>query len=534
MAAPAEVAANTVTWPKELIFELVGYRPRTPEVADFHASTARTRIVSAPARTSKSYSAAYEGIGQVAPDYVKRKGNLVPVESKLFWLVGPTFSTNKEFDYFYRELVERPALRETLGYTVERRANSPQQGNMLIVLNWGRGISGEPVRTIIEGKSATTPETLQGEEVHLWISSEAADQDEKIWARYGSTRAKLAIFPTTPKLRADWLLRLIEAGPDAGVDAFTFTPHANPTYDWDRFWEEHAKAESRAHGRILTDKQDHDCFDPGAECPASKDSAFAQQFLGHWTHESERVLPFRRDSRYGMSNVIDELPAWFPFGSRFVSMDYGFQDASCAVWFCIGADGTTVAYREIYEKRIDARELVRRIFRTTDEAEEKIEYFVADPQKPEVEKFLRELGLPVYARDRGAMRDRKSGYMRLISKLSVDPAVGHPGLLIASEKCGEGFGCPNAIREMENLRRKPGLGSDEWSTGAIKGDDHAVDCMRYFLASRPSGPDGELWDVNDEVDLHIRRTRRVRQMQNGIGPLTGSSPRRLSPLGIHV
>jgi hypothetical protein len=44
------------------LFDLVGYEPQVDVVRAYHQSDARLRIVSAPARTSKSYAAAHDSM----------------------------------------------------------------------------------------------------------------------------------------------------------------------------------------------------------------------------------------------------------------------------------------------------------------------------------------------------------------------------------------------------------------------------------------------------------------------------------------
>ena len=131
-------------------------------------------------------------------------------------------------------------------------------------------------------------------------------------------RSRYVIAPTTPKLSADWLRRLIEDGaahPELSIESFQLTPYANPEYDWDLYWIEHAKAESRCAGKILTTPRGHDCFADLAACAASSDPWFAEQFQGQWTGAEERLLPF------GAHHVIDTVPEWASSARSFVACD---------------------------------------------------------------------------------------------------------------------------------------------------------------------------------------------------------------------
>ena len=129
---------------------------------------------------------------------------------------------------------------------------------------------------------------------------------------------------------------------------------------------------------------------------------------------------------------------------------------------------------------------------------EQIEYYVSDPRKFDMERYFRERGLPVWARDKNAMSDRKSGHARIVDYLSIDPDLGRPKLFVLSDSVQRmpltidgsdpQFGCPMTIGEWRGLRRKPGVVSDEFSEAAMLGRDEAYDVTRYFLASRPEAP----------------------------------------------
>ena len=76
-------------------FEALGYTPDHPEVLRFHNSKARCKIVLAPARSGKSYSAAHEQMPSC----------LVP--DTMNWVVGPSYSlAEKEFRYIKQKLVD--------------------------------------------------------------------------------------------------------------------------------------------------------------------------------------------------------------------------------------------------------------------------------------------------------------------------------------------------------------------------------------------------------------------------------------------
>lgn len=534
--------------PKPLIFAALGYKPRIEAALRFHRSQAKVREIIAPARTSKSYATAKDVFAGVLPDFrvEGKSGRLVPLgESKLSWIIGLDYDTNKEFFYLYEDFVERRSFHH-LEYELESHAFRPKQGHMHITLNWGNGPDGFPVKTYIEGKTANRPETLQGEEIHYWVQSEAAEHPDYIYPRYGETRAAHVIFPTTPKLKAKWLKEMWEkgesvwhlpecAGPvcaprcpvvELGIECFEFTPHANPTYKWRNFWQAHMQAESRVLGRMPTRPDDldapcselngHDCFDPSTECAAMQDHWFGEQFGGKWTGEGDRLLPFHTFG--ASSNVLHYAPQWLAFAKRYVSFDYGRTDPCVILWWAVGTDGVKVAYREVYETGMNPEAAARRAKAITEDYGERVEFYIPDPQKPEVEDYLRQLGLPVMVPDHKAMTDRKASSMRVIDELSTDPGIGTPRLFFMDEGAGHGYGCPRSIKELENLRRKKGSDHlDEFAIGALQGADHAFDCTRYFVASQPKPGQIDLRDANDIVDEHIAKVRRMHRMRRSAG-----------------
>lgn len=548
-------------FPKPLVWRLLGDPNwgelgylgmiQTDEVRRFHRSQTRIRIPCAPARTSKSMSTAFDVAPECLPDWEYVGGKLRPVaprsgqHTKLVWLVAPSYTPNKEFDYLWTEFVIRQKRNE-LPYKLGRHSYSPKQGNLEIELIWGRDRHGDPIRTLIEGKSATNPEALQAEEVDIWVSCEAAEHSPTIWQRYGATRARTALFPTTPKLSGAWLKEMIDMAeglahlPECdvlchpacpvigiGVEAFEFTPHCNPTYDWDRFWKEHQQAERRVEGRAVIPPHGHNCFDRAVDCRAMRDPWFAEQFGGRWTFEADRVIPFKWMPLFpgDWSHVLDTVPEWIYSAKHVVAVDYGFTDPACVHWYAVGGDGQMLLYREIYEPGLDVRRLVERIIETNRKFGERIDYYVGDPQKPEVASIYRQFGLPVIERNKAATRDRAAGHLRLVNALTPNGDQ-PPRLQVLSERAGHGYGCPKTIAEWRALRRKPGTVSSEFSAAALIGPDHAFDTARYFISSRPSTPERQTMIDREMRELRLQADR-FRVSTKHSGPLAGQAPRHI-------
>jgi len=526
--------SGSSTLGKGKVFALAGYQPLTAEVVAFHSSKARTRIAHAPARTSKSYAAAHEAYYHCFPSFEKLPSGKwaferEPTGDRRIWLVGPDYKTIKEWDYLWWHLVVQKR-RTPLGrfYRITTKANSAQQGNLKIVMEFPPDKNGDTPRVIVEGKSATNAESLQGEQVYMAVLSEAAELDEKILGRYLGTRSKYVLAPTTPKLSADWLRKLIEDGeahPELSIESFRFTPYANPEYDWDLYWIEHAKAESRCAGKILTTPRGHDCFADLAACAASSDPWFAEQFQGQWTGADERLLPF------GAQHVLDTVPDWCRSARVFVACDYGYSDASVGLFFAIGERDHLVILSEVYERQTTATEFVGKIREKAKAIGARPDYYVGDPKQPQIARLMRDRGLPVWDVDKRAMADRAAGYHALIDAMSLDPVTRTAKLRVVSEKAGEPFGCPQTIREMKNLRRKIGGSALEFSTGAVIGSDHAVDCCRYALQTRP-----QLKSIEPDTEMRrylaSLRRRAAHAAPPPLGRLVGGAPRQIAE-GFH-
>jgi len=453
-----EIAAEPIL-PKKAVFDTMGYEMFADEVKAFHESNARIRIAAAPARSGKSYSA--------APEIVFRALPHKPLVGSLQWLIGTDYPTNKEWQYVWKWLVDERE-RWTMGgktLNIEKAQNNPQNGNMLLVLDWGRGPHGR-AKAIIEGKSSTQEKALQGEHVTQWVQSEAADHPRRIWEKYGRTRSTWAIFPTTPKPGAAWLRELVEMGDkdrSLSIDSFTYPPHANPLYDHELFEIEHKKASRRSPtGR------------------AEDDPYFAEQFLGLWVYYTGMVLPF------GAQNVVDLDPAWLDHCPLFVSCDYGYADACVALFWALLPSGALLIWDEIYSRHLLTHEFVAQIERKLEGHEDRVEYVTGDPKQPQVADYMNRCGLRVIDVDKKAQADRAVGHRRLVDLLSVDPATNHPMLFVAGDRC------PNTVAEWKHLRyreRPEGESmKNEYGISALAGEDHSFDSARYFVMTRPSAP----------------------------------------------
>ena len=462
---------------KKTLFDLIGYKIFAEPVKKFHLSTARHLVVSAPARTSKSYAAAPEAIHDFFPRYElvkKEDGTTEAIAERaetILWMVAVDYSMAKEWDYAWAQLIDN-RLIEKFGGKVEQHYNSPNQGNLLIRAAWPflKSPTGGVVRSVLQVKSASNEKTLQGEQVFTCIVSEAAEHTPDLLRKYLETRCLRIIYPTTPKRKAKWLYDLAQKGalnPALSVEHITFTKECNPTYDWEGY-------------RIAREKSRLTFGAP------ENDPGFLEQFEGVWTFEGGKVLPFRwiEDGR-GEINVIKRLPPWVYNATWFGCVDYGYNDPTFIGF--IAADPSSsdfILVSEVYQRGLVPADIVAWARKREADLGIRVSQWVPDPQEPMLTEVMRRAGLPLFhAQNPAYLRDRAAGFGELRDLLAVNPETQRPRLQIHHS-------CENTIREMTDIRFKEGV-RDEFGDGALIGADHAIDGLRAFARSRPRASGGD-------------------------------------------
>lgn len=463
----------TIADSKGRLFEQIGYAPapdpRARVVVDFHLDDSKYQIISAPARTSKSYAAAPEAVHDFFPELVRGEdGALYAARNETYvWLVGISYDTVKEWDYCWSYLIDTGILAR-FGGQIEQKANTPTQGNMVIKVRWPlKTESGQVARSILQVKSSVNERTLQGEQVRTCIMSEAAEHDERIFRKYLRTRCRRIIFPTTPKRKAIWLHKMMLQGQDdagRGIAHFQFNRWCNPEYDHENYALARASAE----------------LNYGA---AEHDPEFMEQFEGEWTFAEGRVLPFTWMPRPdGLPTNLcgqGEEPEWLPYARTFVSVDYGYSDAAVALFWAIGPEDQLLILDELYERHLEPGDFLRRIKAKESDLGIQPVYYVPDPQQPILTSVMRrDHGFPLFEKMKSSeARDRAAGFGRLRDALAIDPFVGEPKLKVHVR-------CERTIEEWKQLRFKEGV-ANEFGHGSLIGADHACDAARYGMMSRP-------------------------------------------------
>ena len=186
---------------------------------------------------------------------------------------------------------------------------------------------------------------------------------------------------------------------------------------------------------------------------------------------------FREFSRE--KHVVDPfvLPiAW----KRFRSIDIGFNDPTCVLWYAVAPDKRIYVYREIYQVPSSAAELAALIKQC--DGKDIISYTVGSVDMWNkhglkdvfggecVAETLCKLKVPVVKAD----NNRLNGWARIRESL-LDAPDGRPYLQIFSN-------CNNLIRTLPVLFFDPNDHEDV----SDHCEDHAAESLRYGLMSRPS------------------------------------------------
>ena len=193
---------------------------------------------------------------------------------------------------------------------------------------------------------------------------------------------------------------------------------------------------------------------------------FEGQYFTEWDRSRHVVEPF-------------EIPKEW---RRFRSMDWGFNDPCCVLWYAVGPDGTVYVYRELYVRLMmspDVADEVRHLSEGEDVAytaaspDMWAERGIADISGVTIAEVFSSHGVPLIRAD----NTRVSGWQRVREYLrgSGEKGSGPPRLQVFST-------CVNLIRTL------PVMTYDKHRVEDV-GDgleDHACESLRYGLMSRPS------------------------------------------------
>jgi len=183
------------------------------------------------------------------------------------------------------------------------------------------------------------------------------------------------------------------------------------------------------------------------------------------------------------------IPEGWP---RYRSIDPGRTNPTCCLWFALDTDGNVFVYREYYRAGRIVSENARAVSEMS--GAERYVYTVIDPSARQSSALGYSSVVAEYL-DHGidtvpAANGLRAGINRVGEYLRVDPERIHP---LTGEKGSPRlfvFGsCENLIREFPRYRwrqlQSAEMGARNQPEEPLGVDDHALDALRYFLASRP-------------------------------------------------
>lgn len=206
---------------------------------------------------------------------------------------------------------------------------------------------------------------------------------------------------------------------------------------------------------------------------------------------------------------------WYPpLGWKIIrSYDGGYMSRACCKWYALSPDGYAVCYREYYPHMVTdvmQAKTIKEMSKAPDGSSEAVSYTVADPSCWQKRSGTGISTAEVFAKEgihmRPADNDRINGWKRLHEWLR--PVEGQDGKRTAKLLFTES--CFNTIRTYPSIlvdRNRP----DDIDTD---GEDHAQDCDRYFVMSRPASP------LTEEETMR-RKNKRSRVVKPMISDVTG-------------
>ena len=244
---------------------------------------------------------------------------------------------------------------------------------------------------------------------------------------------------------------------------------------------------------------------------------FEGQFFTEWDRERHVIEPFAIPKEW----------------RRFRSMDWGYNDPCCVLWYAVGPDGALYVYRELYVRRVMSPDLADRV-RALSEGEE-IAYTAASPDMwaergiadisgVTIAEVFAAHGVPLIKAD----DTRVPGWQRVREYLSGGQAFRAAG--DASVSGGSVHAASDPLRSrggagrprlrifstcVDLIRTLPAMTYDRYRTEDM-GDgleDHACESLRYGIMSRPRPVSAvrpaAREPVFDPLDTRERRSRRI-------------------------
>jgi PBSX family phage terminase large subunit len=417
--------ANKVN--KEEWFRMSEYIPH-PGQSLLHASDARFKVVVSGRRWGKSLLAAKEAELMILKPQTRG------------WIVSKTYDLGeKVFREIYNTLVKRSKL-ETV-----RKSYSSKSGSMYLEFPW---------ESVVEVKSAEHPDSLVGEGLDWLVFDECASCKSVIWEQYLrptlSDKKGWAMFITTPR-GYNWLYDLWKRGNDPDYpewESFRFPSWNNPHLPKDDI-EEAKRTLSKA--------------------------AFEQEYGATFTFSSGQVYKEFDASIHEISEDKLKIDSnW----RRFRSIDFGYENPFVCLYIAVDPEDRVIIYDEYYQRHKTMEQHASFLLEEEKRSKAKMkslitqkhdnsiyEFTTCDPSAASARATLFEKGIVTIAPRSNIIQGLE--LVRRQLRLRED---GKPGLYISSK-------CVNTIKEFNLYSYPETIDTEE----PVKENDHAMDCLRYFL-----------------------------------------------------
>lgn len=181
-----------------------------------------------------------------------------------------------------------------------------------------------------------------------------------------------------------------------------------------------------------------------------------------------------------------------PFVRYRIGVDVGFTDAFCALLAGEDQDGKLHVVREIYKSRMNEDAQTSAIQQLVNSVDGNVETIAIDyaGMGASLIATLQNLGLPAVK----AVKDRFAGINKVRSRL-------------ASNRMTFDSNCSNILREIQTYEYKPNTENPQ------DGNDHAMDALRYLVASIDSNRIGDLV-VSEEKMAQIKEKEQSNIKEN--------------------
>ena len=170
---------------------------------------------------------------------------------------------------------------------------------------------------------------------------------------------------------------------------------------------------------------------------------------------------------------------------RYISIDWGFRNPSCCIWWARSPDDRIYAYKEIYRTKLTKPDFIRLIKANCD-ASDRIRYAAVDSADQDAVEQLQRAGFRV----RQPKKSRSTQIDAIKERLKVD-ATGAPAIFFLRDRLVHppDEDLKDTYRPLEVTDEFLSCTYDENMRGtnrddeAIKGDNHGIDSTAYFILS---------------------------------------------------